>query len=223
MLAEHFHHAYLIEGNEIPEDMREFCQNSDLCEIVLDTFKIDDAKHVRALAGEKSSKRKIFAVRANSLTLDAQNALLKIFEEPAPDTHFLLIVPEKASLLPTLLSRFYHVPSEQNVDTRDAEKFIRMPRAARVEFLKELLTEEDFEDVSAELRADSPRSKALKFLNALERALHDQIFAKDGPLQSKGPSFATFDQIFTAREFIRMPGSSAKSLMESVALAIPNF
>ena len=43
-------------------------------------------------------------------SLDAEHALLKIFEEPKKNTHFFLIVPDKNALLPTLVSRFYFIP-----------------------------------------------------------------------------------------------------------------
>ena len=64
---------------------------------------------------------------------------------------------------------------------------------------------------------NSIRAKALKFLNALEYSLHQKAVSKC--------LFDTkiFEQIFKVREFLRMPGSSTKSLMESVALVIPNF
>ena len=66
---------------------------------------------------------------------------------------------------------------------------------------------------------EGARSKALKFLNALETSLHDK-FLKDAAKNSLQSSFA---QIFKVRQFLRQPGSSAKNLMESVALIVPSF
>ena len=65
----------------------------------------------------------------------------------------------------------------------------------------------------ATVAQDSTRSKAIKFLNALEALLHSN-FPKNKDC---------FQHIFKVREFLRMPGSSTKSLMESVALIVPNF
>ncbi|MBI4099765.1 hypothetical protein HY440_02040 [Candidatus Microgenomates bacterium] len=42
---------------------------------------------------------------AEKLTIEAQNALLKILEEPPEDADIILIAPEEESLLPTVVSR----------------------------------------------------------------------------------------------------------------------
>jgi hypothetical protein len=78
--------------------------------------------------------------------------------------------------------------------------------------LKNVLVEDE-EDIAA----DSSRTKALKFLNALETLLHGKL------LQNRSISPSAFQQLFSAREFIRQPGSSAKNLLESLALVIPEF
>src|SRR3989338_8882990 len=62
----------------------------------------DFAQRVAVAGGEK-----IFVVSARGITKEAQSALLKIFEEPPEHTHFFLIVPSLALLLPTLLSRLF--------------------------------------------------------------------------------------------------------------------
>ncbi|MBI4656862.1 MAG: DNA polymerase III subunit [Elusimicrobia bacterium] len=52
------------------------------------------------------SARKIFIVQdAGNLTMESQNAMLKILEEPPADTIFILICACKNLLLPTILSR----------------------------------------------------------------------------------------------------------------------
>ena len=73
--------------------------------------------------------------------------------------------------------------------------------------------EEDKEVAST----DSSRSKALNFLNTLESTLHNKSVSKC--------LFGTvcFEHLFKVREFLRMPGSSTKTLLESVALVVPDF
>ena len=166
-----------------------------------------------------SSEKRIFLVSVNSFSLDAQNVLLKMFEEPVPDTHFFLVVPDANALLKTLVSRFYLISPTPGVGVgiTEAEDFIAMSVKNRFDFIKELLTgAEDFPAVAGEeatVAQDSTRSKAIKFLNALEALLHSN-FPKNKDC---------FQHIFKVREFLRMPGSSTKSLMESVALIVPNF
>jgi hypothetical protein len=64
--------------------------------------------------------------------------------------------------------------------------------------------------------AESSRTKALKFINTLESTLHQHM-----PRTVIDASI--FEHILKVREILRMPGSSAKMLLESVALAVPNF
>ena len=143
-----------------------------------------------------------------------------MFEEPIKNTHFFLIVPDTNFFLKTLISRFYVISVRQDLaeETKDAEKFISMPLKSRIDFIKNLLIEpeEENEEGNEIVVLDSTRSKALKFLNALELVLHQK------QLMSKMPfDISCFKHFFKVREFLRMPGSSVKTLMESVALVIP--
>ncbi|OGI58088.1 hypothetical protein A3C60_00290 [Candidatus Nomurabacteria bacterium RIFCSPHIGHO2_02_FULL_37_45] len=233
---DNLHHAYLIEGKreEIIPEILVFMKslgintsgnNSDFCHIAVDSFKIEDARFLKFFGVEKgfTSQKKIFIISANSFLLEAQNSLLKIFEEPIENTHFFVIVPDINSLLKTLVSRFYLIStkSDPQKGTKDAEEFIVMSLKNRIDFIKELLKENEEKDEKENeiVVLDSARSKALKFLNEVELALHQQVMLKG--------TFDThidfFSHILKVREFLRMPGSSTKSLMESVALIIPNF
>lgn len=241
---DNLHHAYLIEGEdeEIVPEVLQFLKslgiqttgNSDFCHIHLDSFKIEDARNLKSYEIEKgfSSAKKVFIISANHFLLEAQNSLLKMFEEPIENTHFFLIVPDVNSLLKTLVSRFYLIrPGEEAEDsftktsvTVDAEKFISMTLKSRIDFIKELLVEPEEEDEEGNeiVALDSTRSKALKFLNMLEFVLHKKIFIQKKFL--KNSSGATpFNHFFKVREFLRQPGSSPKTLMESVALVVPSF
>jgi DNA polymerase-3 subunit delta' len=162
-----------------------------------------------------SSSKKIFLISTNSFQLEAQNALLKLFEEPIENTHFFVITPDSNALIKTFVSRFYFISTKQNLveEQADAEKFLSMHLSQRVEFIKSLLVEPE-----DEILDESTRRKALKFLNELERVLHGK-FTKAKLYSKESTDF--FNQIFKAREFLRQPGSSAKSLMESVALCVP--
>ena len=235
------HHAYLIEGmhNEIIPEILKFMEeidiktvsNPDFCHMSFDSFTVEDARSLKSKSSEKgfSSAKKIYIISINNFLLEAQNTLLKMFEEPIENTHFFLIVPDVNSLLKTLVSRFYLISLKSDLEEkiREAEKFILMPARDRILFLKDLLAEEDEYDEFSLVNTNTPRLKALNFLNALEKVLHNKCF-NDMPSVSRTVLDTTgstifFNQIFKVREFLRMPGSSTKSLMESVALSIPNF
>ncbi|MFA5841338.1 MAG: hypothetical protein WC847_03665 [Candidatus Paceibacterota bacterium] len=227
------HHAYLIEGvrDVVSLEIIEFLKsigistvgNPDFIHIQLDSFKIDDARNLKSFAMQKSfsSNKRIFIISANNFLLEAQNSLLKVFEEPVADTHFFVIVPDINGLLKTLVSRFYLISPllSDGEEMKEIEKFIAMPLKNRIDYIKELLAvaEEEDEEGNEILVLNSTRSKALKFLNGLEFALHKKFMSKN----TFDPVF--FNHFFKVREYLRMPGSSTKSLMESVALIIPSF
>lgn len=236
------HHAYLIEGEreEILPELLDFLKeigldvvgNADISHMVLDSFKIDDARNLRSFSLERanSEKKKIFIISTNNFLLEAQNSLLKMFEEPIENTHFFLIVPDTGALLKTFVSRFYLIISRQGRRGQgmmeEAEKFLTSPMSKRIDFVKELTTmvEEEDEDGNEIMALDSARSKSLKFLNMLETVLYKKFVESFSGVPSIQNSFQIcFQQIFKVREFLRMPGSSPKTLMESVALITPDF
>jgi hypothetical protein len=213
LVKNNLHHAYLIEGNkeEITSEILEFFKGDEVIHITLDSLKIDDARNLKSLTSEKANTegKKIFIITTNSILREAQNTLLKVFEEPIENTHFFVVMPNKSALLPTFVSRFFVIQGQKDMDDVAAQKFIKLPAQKRIDFLKELLAEPEEED----LIEDSTRTKALRFLDSLEAALHQHI----------GVNYLEcFEHIFKVRKFLRQPGSSAKSLLESVALIIPN-
>ncbi|HEV7702550.1 MAG TPA: hypothetical protein VGO63_03875 [Candidatus Paceibacterota bacterium] len=230
---ENLHHAYLVEGSrdEIIPEILEFLKslkiktegNPDVVQMHTDTFKIDDARNLKIYGREKgyTSAKKIFIISANNFLSEAQNSLLKLFEEPIENTYFFIVAPDASVFIKTLSSRLYFISTKSDIsaELKDAEKFIKMPLKSRLDFIKELLTTEELEDeegLSAQagnevIQLDSIRSKALKFLNALESVFHKKM-----PKTAFDTS--VFEHIFKVREFLRMPGSSPKTLMESVAL-----
>lgn len=72
------------------------------------SIKIDDVRGLRAILGEKphfARKRVIVAAEAQALGIEAANSLLKVLEDPCPDTCFVFTAPQRERLLPTLVSR----------------------------------------------------------------------------------------------------------------------
>ncbi|RUR12142.1 DNA polymerase III subunit delta' [Legionella sp. km772] len=68
------------------------------------------------LTPQRSSHKIIVMESAERLNSASSNALLKILEEPAENTHFILIAEQLATLLPTILSRcqLVHFSSEKD-------------------------------------------------------------------------------------------------------------
>jgi|GEM_PF-2415990 len=66
---------------------------------------LEDSKNILQEAYLFISAKKVIVVFAEKINHIVQNSLLKIFEEPPLNTIFILVVPSKTILLPTILSR----------------------------------------------------------------------------------------------------------------------
>jgi len=80
-----------------------------------DDFKIEDAKEVIAEAYRSEENTKTLILGAKSFTIPAQNALLKILEEPPRNIAFILLAPNKSTFLPTVRSRLSLKQEHQKV------------------------------------------------------------------------------------------------------------
>jgi DNA polymerase III delta prime subunit len=84
-------------------------QHPDLIRLETDgSVKIDQIRNLKKQLQSKpySARAKVALIpTADKLTLPAQNALLKILEEPPAKTSIILIATQKESLLPTIISR----------------------------------------------------------------------------------------------------------------------
>lgn len=67
---------------------------------------VDDIRWLYDVASRKTDKKNVIVIQsAETMTKQAQNAFLKILEEPSNNTHFILSCEDTSSLLSTLLSR----------------------------------------------------------------------------------------------------------------------
>lgn len=225
---ENLHHAYLIEGEKeeifphifkfLDDSGISILNNPDFYNLSLDTFKIDDARRLKEISNEKgfSTSKRIFVISFNSILNEAQNALLKLFEEPIIDSHFFILTPDTKSLIPTFKSRFYFLSFKKREEaSSEAHSFIKMSPAKRVDFLKDLL-KKDEEDDDENRDSLSVKTRAQIFLNELEKALHFEIQNSNFSAERA----IVFKKIFFIRKMLRESGGSPKTLMEALALLI---
>lgn len=153
---ESFHHANLLVGteDEAQSYLRSSCDrlgiellhNPDFFSFKVEVFGIDEARKLGSLAARKSlTKHKIFLIAPTRFTFEAQNALLKTFEEPFPGTIFFLAVREEELILPTLRSRMRTVrlnrQGESEPSLNEAEKFLSFSIKDRLLFAQEFVSE----------------------------------------------------------------------------------
>ncbi len=117
--------SLLITGSDIKnrtETAKTFAarQSSDFDLIVFDTAEykgIELAREVVKTTAKKPFQSKVTSIivlEANKLTTEAQNALLKILEEPNETTQIILTAPIRDSLLPTVASRLFEIKAPEN-------------------------------------------------------------------------------------------------------------
>ena len=201
------HHAYLLVGN--PEEAENFFgnllvdlgvekeNNPDFFPFLAETFGIDDARKLRELSGRRSfGAKKVFYVRPERFTLEAQNALLKTLEEPTEGTHIFLVVREREVLVPTLLSRLQVllVGGGGSRDNIEPEAFLKMPLQKRLNFAKK------FSDSEASLSA---------FLDGLLTTLRQG----NKPLKQ-------LSEIARLRSFSDGPAASARLILEHLSFVV---
>lgn len=183
--------------------------NPDLFLRRYESFAIDDARELRSIHETKpvsSSGKKIFIVKADAFQIEAQNALLKLLEEPAEYAYFFLIVPSLHILIPTVLSRMHIVMAGNIGDSIrvDGTKFLNAPTAERLKTIATLV-----EDIKEEKKN---RREAIDFLDSIERS----VYEAKGPRNGKH-SLAAID---TARKYLSDRSPSLKMLLEYVALNV---
>ena len=87
--------SYVLQGLESPI-VKTFCE---------DEFKVEHAAAVIREAYIAEEKQKAIVLCAQSYNIYAQNALLKLLEEPPRNILFMIISRSKNALLPTIRSR----------------------------------------------------------------------------------------------------------------------
>ena len=212
------HHATLIKGirEEIIPELTSLLKkylniktsgNPDFWMGEFDTFSISDGRalkeaHIRkAFTGE----RKIFVISANSITNEAQNALLKTFEDAVSGTHFFLVFPPETQLLPTFLSRLEVYTNEKKKDGNEkfVSEFLDSNPADRIGQLQKLIESKD-------------KAKSADFLNGLEMEVKKRV---PSPI-SKEYAFL-FKEIIKCRKYLTGRSPSVKIILEYISLITP--
>lgn len=205
------HHAYLLLGEESAAEAyldNVFSElgistlgNPDVHHLEENVFLVDHARRLSEGAQVKAfGAKKIFVITAARFTPEAQNALLKTFEEPSADTHFFVVARDTNMFLPTLLSRMQIVRLEGKRDVEtEARKFLEMPLSKRVEFARKFADEKEERGVGA----------LSSFLDSLLLILRDN-----------NASLSTLEKVFKVRLFAEDSSAMSRLIIEHVGLVL---
>lgn len=208
------HHAHLLFGDykNILDQLERFFEdklgfsvhgNPDYSKEKFSTFGIDDARILSEKARRKAflGNRSIIVVYANSFTTEAQNSLLKLFEDPMQGVHFFIITSNDAFLLPTLISRLLVVSLNESLyepKLNSAKKFIEASIVERQEMISKYIDSKD-------------KIEALNFLNDLESYLIKELHS------GRQISTETLKSIMVMRGYILDRSSSLKMILDHIS------
>jgi hypothetical protein len=201
------HHAFLFKTKEVnKEAVLSTVQSLSIDEVrylelvtlgINEVREVIEKSYVRPLLGDKQ----LLVLLVKDITLEAQQALLKLLEEPPKSTTFLFCVPESLFLLSTLLSRFYILtPSTDSVQTESAsyQDFLKLSVAERMQLITTRLAAKDHEWI---------RSLKGGLLESLRRPSH-------------GQSLEVLRILYWVAEHLLTRGASNKQLLEELALTL---
>ncbi len=194
------HHAQLFIGSYawacsmLPENVR--AESEDVRHYRGVRMGIDEVRSIiyEAYLMPVHVDKRSFIIGYGQLTLDAQNALLKLLEEPPVTAQFYIIIDREELLIPTVRSRLTLVAREdaQIVDATCLE-FFALPVVKRLTFIAERMKNKD--DVWA---------------RAIMRAIEEKAYAEKNMSVLK-----TLDEL---RPFYDTQGASRKMILEHLAL-----
>lgn len=208
------HHAYFIEGDKavIIADLESFLKkafgilrqaNPDVHYSEHESFGIDEARELQSAQSMMPvlGNKKIFIIATDAITSEAQNALLKVFEEPTAGTHFFIISSNRRMLLPTLASRL-HILSHQSAKPSSveggAEKFISLSPKDRLAFVAGMIEEKDKQ--------------------AAEGFLLDLVSFLEKDLKGKPKHARTIKELLSLAKYAKDRSPSLKLILERAAL-----
>lgn len=198
-----YHANLIISRNDCREFVFEFLKNNlnfkvranpDFLLLENETFGIDAARDFGewVLGRPFSGEAKVSLIVAKSIGVEAQNALLKVLEEPPPDTYIFINLESLGGVLPTFLSRvqILDLPPKKSEDDSLAQNFLSSKIKEKFAIINSFSKKED-------------KNLAREFIKSLEEIAY-QSNMKKGNLKN----------ILTAKIFSSARGSSPKMLLE---------
>lgn len=215
------HHAYFLHSvQNTVHKLKEFLlekfnikheANPDFFHEKFESLGIDDSRRIKEMHLSRSfatDGKRIFIIETSNITHEAQNSLLKMFEEPNEDSHFFLIMPSAHTLLPTLRSRLMILEFKEEIPqglemVQKVEEFLKLSKKDKVTFVDEMAKDISDEKIS--------KSDAVEFLTTLEIVIYKKFGLKKPD---------ALKAILKSREYMNDRSASVKQLLEYVALSI---
>lgn len=200
--------------------------NPDVVVLRYGLLGVEEARAITGIAGQGAigGEQRAIVIAASRAYHEAQNALLKIFEEPPEGTYIFLVLPSVGALLPTLKSRVQIMqirtsdvlaPQEGHpMSIREipeaAREFMEMNREKRSALIKKLATGKDEEE------RREHRDEALAIVNGIEAAAYRRWKTEPGE-----SLFALLSDIAVLRAYLHERSAPVRMILEHLSLVLP--
>lgn len=233
------HHAYGIYGElaqTVPHAI-DFIEkthgivrasNPDFEVSIYDTFSVTDARALTARATLLPfvGDTKVFIIATKRIYGEAQNALLKLLEEPPSGTIIVIAIARATILLPTVLSRLLPISlgtvSWSETEPQDAETikvieavraFLQNGQTERVAYIKKAFT-------GNTTKPHILRENGTLFLDIVEKSVYE-AYEKATDVDVKKTLRDGLEDIETVRQYLYEKVTQARMLFEHLALVLP--
>lgn len=192
-------------------------RNPDVVVLRHGLFSVEDARRVSELAAGApfAGEYKVLVITASRAYHEAQNALLKLFEEPPEGTHLFFIMPSLGSLLPTLRSRVVILGSNVQHQVLNilnipevAREFLMTDKEKRSALIKNLASGKDEEE------RREHRDEAIAILNGIEEAAYAAM------KERAGCPAALLADIATLRGYLYDRAAPVRMILEHLSLVM---
>lgn len=164
------------------------------------TLDVEKARTLRDLMSLSGTGKRILVIAAQAIGREAQNALLKIVEEPGENVTFAFLVP-RGALIETLKSRCTEISFETaKADDREAIAFLSAQPSERTKHIEKIVKAKD-------------KQAAYELVCSLERVLEKKI--------SDFQYRVALEELLVMRGYVTDPSASVKMILEHLSLVLP--
>lgn len=172
-------------------------------------IKVDAVRDIKAKAtvlpndGDKS----VFIINdAQLMNVQAQNALLKIFEEPSKHVSFILTCSSKSALLETITSRATAYYLGESTDTVDDETALLANETA-IELLQSYIKESEFSFIAKTAPLKKDKAMFILILKAMSATVMDALLLSSGgrvPTKEREEIAKSLKNVLTQKKLLEL-------------------